>query len=298
MNDSQVRRVARRSSFAVLLAAAVVLGVLTTSSTGAPHAKPGKPAASRSATPSPTRTPAATPTTAPTTPAPTSTATPAPTPTAAPSPSPSPAPDTPTASPTLGDPVTGIATYYTAAGPAGACMPLTFPADGYTAAAGPALFDDGRGCGTWVEVTGARGTVLVKIDNLCPECEPGHLDLSTEAFAAVDDPVKGIVPIVSRVVRNPPLTGGLAFKVKDGSSQWWLGLHVDNVGNPVASVEVADGDGVFRPLTRQFWGWTLESSPGAGPYRVRVTDVHGQSAVADGITLSPGVLQPTTARLY
>lgn len=176
-------------------------------------------------------------------------------------------------------------------------MPLTFPADGYTAAAGPWLFDDGRGCGTWVEVSGARGTVLVKIDNLCPECEPGHLDLSTDAFAAVDDPVKGVVPIVSRVVRNPPVTGGLAFQVKDGSSPWWLGLHVDNVGNAVASVEVADGDGAFRPLTRQQWGWTLESSPGAGPYRVRVTDVHGQSAVATGITLSPGVLQSTTARL-
>lgn len=297
MSDSPAGRLARRSAVAALLAAAVVLGLLSTSSTGAPHARPGKPAAGPSASASPAATIAPTPTR---TPAPTSTPTPAlaptPTSTAGPSTSPSPAPTA--SSTTLGDPVAGVATYYTAAGPAGACMPLTFPANGYTAAAGPALFDDGRGCGSWVEVTGARGTVLVKIDNLCPECEAGHLDLSTEAFAAVDDPTKGVVPIVFRVVRNPPVTGGLELKVKDGSSQWWLGLHVDNAGNALASVEVADGDGAFRPLTRQLWGWTLDSSPGAGPYRVRVTDVHGQSTVTTGITLSPGVLQSTTARLY
>lgn len=294
MNDSPLGRIARRTAVAALAALAVVLGALSASSLAAPDARPGKPPATRSAAPAATATPTITRTPVPVS---TPTPTPAPTPTAeaTPSPVPTAAPAAPT---TLGAPVTGVATYYTAAGPAGACMPLTFPVDGYTAAAGPALFDDGRGCGSWVEVTGARGTVLVKIDNLCPECEPGHLDLSTEAFAAVDDPVKGIVPIVSRVVRNPPVDGGLAFKVKDGSSQWWLGLHVDNVGNAVASVEVADVDGAFRPLTRQQWGWTLESSPGAGPYRVRVTDVHGQSAVADGITLSPGVLQSTTVRLY
>jgi len=296
MNDARVGRIVRRSAVAALAAVAVVLGALSASSLAAPDARPGKPTASRSASASRTATITPTPTR---TPAPTSTPTPTPEPTPAPETSPSPAATAaPTASTTVGDPVTGVATYYTAAGPAGACMPLTFPADGFTAAAGPALFDDGRACGSWVEVTGARGTVLVKIDNLCPECEPGHLDLSTEAFAAIDDPVKGVVPIVSRTVRNPPLTGGLAFKVKDGSSQWWLGLHVDDVGNAVASVEVADGEGEFRALTRQFWGWTLESSPGAGPYRVRVTDVHGQSAVAAGITLSPGVLQPTTVRLY
>lgn len=296
MKHSLVGRIVRRSSVAGLAAVAVVLGAVSASSFAAPDVKPGKPAASRSAAASPSATTTPTPTR---TPAPTSTPTPAPAPTPSPTAAPEATPSAvPTASTTVGDPVTGVATFYTAAGPGGACMALTFPANGYTAAAGPALFDDGRACGSWVEVTGARGTVLVKIDNLCPECEPGHLDLSAEAFAAIDDPVKGVVPIVSRVVRNPPVDGGLAFKVKDGSSEWWLGLHVDNVGNAVASVEVADRDGVFRPLTRQFWGWTLESSPGAGPYRVRVTDVHGQSAVADGITLSPGELQPTTAPLY
>lgn len=295
MNDVPGGRIARRFAVAALVAVAVVLGALTAWSLAGPDERPGRPAASRSPAASPTATTTPTPirTSAPTS---TPTPAPAPTPTAAPEASPSPAP--PAAPTTLGDPVTGVATYYTAAGPAGACMPLTFPANGYTAAAGPALFDEGRGCGSWVEVTGARGTVLVKIDNLCPECEAGHLDLSTEAFAAVDDPAKGVVLIVSRVVRDPPVADGLAFKVKDGSSPWWLGLHVDNVGNAVASVEVADGEGVFRPLTRQSWGWTLESSQGAGPYRVRVTDVHGRSAVADGLTLSPGVLQTTTVRLY
>jgi expansin (peptidoglycan-binding protein) len=163
---------------------------------------------------------------------------------------------------------------------------------------GPALFDGGRGCGSYVQVTGARGTILVKIDNLCPECAPDHLDLSQEAFAAIDDPNKGIVPITFHVVRNPPISGGLLLRVKEGSSAWWLGLHVDNAGNSLTSVEVADGSGPFIPLTLNPWGWTNPNLPGAGPYRVRVTDIYGQSTIATGVTLSPGVQQQTTARLF
>jgi expansin (peptidoglycan-binding protein) len=177
-------------------------------------------------------------------------------------------------------------------------MTLTIPASRYTAAAGPALFDGGRACGSYVQVTGARGTILVKIDNLCPECPANHLDLSNEAFAAIDDPAKGKVPISFREVRNPSVAGGLVLQVKDGSSQWWLGLHVDNAGNALSKVEVADGAAAFRPLTRQSWGWTQESNPGKGPFRVRVTDVYGQSVVVQGITLTPGTKQPTSSRLY
>ena len=214
-----------------------------------------------------------------------------------PRPTPPPAPKAPAVPAAAGAGRHGIATMYGPARPGGACLTMTIPASRYTAAASPADFAGGAACGSYVRVSGTRGTILVKIDNLCPECAPGHLDLSDEAFAAIDDPVKGQVPIAFEAVRNPPVAGGIVVRVKDGSSQWWLGLRIDNAGNALASVEVADGAGPFHPLTRQAWGWTV-TTPGAGPFRVRVRDVYGQTAVLDRIVLLPDRDQPTSTRLY
>ena len=222
-------------------------------------------------------------------------------PSATPKPSPhptlTPAPKAPAVPAAAGAGRHGIATMYGPARPGGACLTMTIPASRYTAAASPADFAGGAACGSYVRVSGARGTILVKIDNLCPECAAGHLDLSDEAFAAIDDPVKGQVPITFQAVRNPPVAGGIVVRVKDGSSQWWLGLRIDNTGNALASVEVADGAGPFHPLTRQSWGWTV-NTPGAGPFRVRVRDVYGQTAVLNRIVLAPDRDQPTSTRLY
>jgi expansin (peptidoglycan-binding protein) len=193
----------------------------------------------------------------------------------------------------------GTATYYTADGVGGACMPVDRSATGYTVAVGPAEYAEGRACGSYVEVTGARGSVVAKVDDLCPECGRGHLDLSRQAFAAVDDPVKGLVPITYRGLRDPPVAP-LVLKVKEGSSRWWLGLHVDNAGNPLAAVEVATDGSSWRALVRQPYGfWTHASDLGGeSPLRVRVTDVYGHRVTLDGVRFEVGVLQRTSVRLY
>ena len=40
-------------------------------------------------------------------------------------------------------------------------------------------------CGQCVLVTGPKGTVKVRIVDLCPGCAMGGLDLSSQAFAAI-----------------------------------------------------------------------------------------------------------------
>ncbi len=190
-----------------------------------------------------------------------------------------------------------MATFYGPARPGGACLTLTVPKNLYTAAVDPTHFDNGRACGSYVQVTGAKGSILVKIDNLCPECMPGQLDLSTEAFAAIDAPVKGKVAITYRTILNPAIPDELMLQVKTGSSQWWLGLLVDNTGNALESVEISDRGAEFRPLSRQSWGWT-QTNPGTGPFQVRLTDVTGQSVTVSDITLTPDIEQPSPVRLY
>jgi len=195
---------------------------------------------------------------------------------------------------------TGRATFYGTASPGGACSFPAPPADHLTTAAGPADYAAAAACGGYLQVSGRRGTVTVKVDNLCPECEPGHLDLSTEAFTRLDDPKAGVTPIRFRPVTDPPLAGGLSFRVKEGSSQWWLALLVDQHGNPLRSVQVStDGGRSWLALTRADDNyWLAAKGAGPGPFQVRVTDDLGHVAVARGIAVRPGAVQRTTARLY
>jgi expansin (peptidoglycan-binding protein) len=174
----------------------------------------------------------------------------------------------------------------------------TLPADKYTVAAGPDLYAHGAACGGYLAVTAGGRTIRAKIDNQCPECGPGHLDLTDEAFAALAPLGKGLIPITYRPVSNPRITGGLAFVVKTGSSRYWLGLLVDNAGNRLRSVEVKAGSS-WRALQRTDYGyWLAPGGAGPGPFTVRVTDVVGHRAVTSGVRLAPGVVQRTGVRLY
>ena len=198
---------------------------------------------------------------------------------------------------TSGALVHGQATHY---GPAsgGNCMFPTLPANRYTVAAGPDLYAHGAGCGGYLDVTSGGRTIRVKIDNLCPECRPGHLDLTDEAFAALAPLGKGLIPITYCPVTNPRISGGLVFVAKTGSSRYWLGLLVDNAGNRLRSVEIRVGSR-WRALSRTDYGyWLAQSGAGVGPFTVRVTDVAGHRATASGVRLAPDQVQRTSVRLY
>src|SRR5919199_1691195 len=94
----------------------------------------------------------------------------------------------------LGTVVQGQATHYGPAGLGGNCMFPSVPANKYRVAAGPDLYAHGAACGGYLAVTSGGHTIRVKIDDQCPECGPGHIDLSDEAFAALAPLGRGIIP--------------------------------------------------------------------------------------------------------
>ncbi|SCE68185.1 expansin EXLX1 family cellulose-binding protein [Micromonospora mirobrigensis] len=193
---------------------------------------------------------------------------------------------------------TGRATFYDSHGGGGNCSYPSAPADRRYVALGPTEYAAGAACGGQLDVTGPRGTVRVLVTDQCPECEPGHLDLSAEAFARIADPVQGVVPVSYRVVVDPPLPGPLTFRIKEGASRWWFAVLVGDHGNPLRSVEVRQG-GSWRPTVRQDYNyWLLESGAGPGPYTIRVTDVRGHRATATGIGMAPGRVQRSDTRMY
>jgi hypothetical protein len=77
---------------------------------------------------------------------------------------------------------TGKATFYDSKGAGGNCSLPAAPADRLYVALGPSEYSSGAACGGHLDVTGPRGKVRVLIMDQCPECQPGHLDLSREAF--------------------------------------------------------------------------------------------------------------------
>ncbi|MFV2113647.1 expansin EXLX1 family cellulose-binding protein [Micromonospora sp. LOL_025] len=194
----------------------------------------------------------------------------------------------------------GKATFYDSKGAGGNCSYPAAPANRLYVALGPGEYAAGAACGGYLDVTGPRGTVRVLVMDQCPECADGHLDLSREAFARIADPVEGVVRVSYRAVVDPPLTGPLTFRMKEGSSRWWFAVQVAGHGNPLRAVEVRPaGAGGWRSAAREDYNyWLVPSGAGPGPYEIRVTDTRGHRVTATGVRMAPGQVQRGTVRMY
>ncbi|WP_432049664.1 expansin EXLX1 family cellulose-binding protein [Verrucosispora sp. NA02020] len=194
----------------------------------------------------------------------------------------------------------GKSTFYDSKGEGGNCSYPSAPADRLYVALGPSEYASGAGCGGYLDVTGPKGKVRVMIMDQCPECAPGHIDLSREAFARIADPVQGIVNVSYRLVVDPPLAGPLTFRIKEGASQYWFAVLVAGHGNPLRAVEVRQGSsGGWRTAARESYNyWLIDSGAGPGPYQIRVTDTRGHRVTATGIRMAPGQVQRSTVRMY
>jgi expansin (peptidoglycan-binding protein) len=92
----------------------------------------------------------------------------------------------------------GEATYYAADG-TGACGFKASPNDLNVAAMNKSQYGKSW-CGQCVLVAGPKGTVKVRIVDLCPGCAHGDLDLSEQAFTAIASLSAGRVKITWHVV--------------------------------------------------------------------------------------------------
>jgi expansin (peptidoglycan-binding protein) len=193
--------------------------------------------------------------------------------------------------PPAGVTTSGQATFFD--GGVGNCSYPSLPADDLYVALGPDEYSDAAACGGYLNVTGPSGSVRVKIVDQCPECEAGHIDLSREAFSRIADPEAGLVPVTYSAAANPAVPGKLSVRVKEGSSEFWLAILIDNHGNPLTKVEV-DGTELTRT---SFNYWVAEGGLGGGPFSVRVTDNAGRTATIPDVTLSPGSVQQSAVAL-
>lgn len=191
--------------------------------------------------------------------------------------------------PPLGQPENGRATYYAADG-SGACGFDPSPNDLNVAAMDAPEWAGSAVCGECVEVTGPKGQVTVRIVDLCPECEQGHLDLSQEAFAQIADVAAGNVAIKWQVVACD-VQGPVQYHIKDGSSQWWTAIQVRNSKLPISKLEYKTGTGSYTNVTRADYNYfVVDTGVGPNPYSVRITAQTG-ATLEDSL---PAVVPNTT----
>jgi expansin (peptidoglycan-binding protein) len=152
-----------------------------------------------------------------------------------------------------------------------------------------------RACGDYLAVTGPNGkTITIKVVDQCPECKPGAIDLSKEAFTKLAPASTGLIKIRWHLL-SPSLSGPVAYKYKDGSSRWWCAIQVRNHRNPVRSVELRVGSD-WKSLPRADYNYFLsENGSGCGG-TIRVTDIYGNRLTDSAIAISPGSVQSGQAQ--
>jgi expansin len=192
----------------------------------------------------------------------------------------------------------GKATFYDLDGGVPNCSYPSAPDDDLFVALGPAEYSGAAACGTYLDVSGPKGKVRVKVIDKCPECDQGHLDLSRTAFKKIGAESAGVIPITYKTVVNPATPGPLSVRMQDGTSRYYWAALVDNHGNQLASVKVAGPGGTFHTAKRaDYNNWIIDGGAGSGPFKIKLSDVYGRSATLTGISLSPEKTQTTSVRL-
>lgn len=180
----------------------------------------------------------------------------------------------------------GRATFYGYGGGGHCSLPVP---DMLTAAMNHTDYTGSQACGACAEVTNANTgqSVTVRIDDECPECAPGDIDLSEPAFTQIGPREAGILPITWHYVACSYPSIRLYFK--EGSSQWWTAVQVREHRYPIKSLAYrASGSGAnFVTLPREPYNYFLAASGmGPGPYDIRITDANDQVLVASSVSLA------------
>jgi hypothetical protein len=147
-------------------------------------------------------------------------------------------------------------------------------------------YNDAAPCGACVEITrqDTGSKVTVTIVDRCPECPPGHIDLSADAFAELEDLEMGCIgpqagcrqyPISWRYVPCPG-TADISLRLQQPTNPWWRSFLVQDHRYPLAALEIMV-DGAWQAADRKeynYW-WVGDGNIGPPPWTLRLTDVNG-----------------------
>lgn len=150
-------------------------------------------------------------------------------------------------------------------------------------------YDNATACGGYIRVNGAKGSVVLQVVDRCPECKKGDVDMTEEAFAMIDDVVKGRVPITWHYVENPNATP-IKIKFKEGSSQYWTAIQLFDIRYAIASLAYLDAEDNWIPMQRELYNFFVAPNGIASPMQLRAIDVNGTAIIFKDISITPEVV--------
>lgn len=148
----------------------------------------------------------------------------------------------------------------------------------YVAAVDKELYAAGAACGSCLEVSGDRGSVVAMVVDQypVPPSARGHkISLSNAALVKVAGPGVGLAHLNWRWAPCPA-TGSATGALKDGSSAFYWEVILNNVTNRVVKFEYATAiDATFKEAFRTSYNY-FRLTPAMGlPKRLRLTDTAG-----------------------
>ncbi|HEY8465122.1 MAG TPA: expansin EXLX1 family cellulose-binding protein [Bacillota bacterium] len=149
--------------------------------------------------------------------------------------------------------------------------------------------------GAYLEVEGAKGKTIVYVTDLYPEGDQGALDLCPTSFGKIGEMAAGKIDIKWRLVKGP-VTGNFSYRIKEGSSPWWLAVQVRNHKYPVYKMEYYR-DGQWINMEKMHYNHFVTTGAGAGPFQVRITNHRGDIVmdtipVLESATVSEAYIVP------
>ena len=185
----------------------------------------------------------------------------------------------------------GEATYYDAFSQQNACA-LPVSPEQYVVAVTEVAFEGSAVCGRCLRIEGPLGSILARITDYCvgPGCR--DFDLSPNAFAAIGNPIDGIIPISWESV-SCDVAGPVAFYFDPGSNDFYAKIQVRNHRYGIAALALAETGQPFVALARSSdnaFEFSTVSNPIAAPLSLRATDLHGAILESSDVAFTPGGL--------
>lgn len=130
--------------------------------------------------------------------------------------------------------------------------------DTMTAAINQHQQDNSLACGMCARVNrpGSNTSITVVIDNLCPECKHGDLDLSQQAWRALtgNSAYSREKAEWTFVECNQLMIGGGKGNIllrAHSANYWWIAINPSNVKCGIRSIQMKDATGVWRVMGRE-----------------------------------------------
>ncbi|WP_010523172.1 expansin EXLX1 family cellulose-binding protein [Aquimarina agarivorans] len=149
-------------------------------------------------------------------------------------------------------------------------------------------YNGSQACGACIKVEGTAGkSVVVKVVDRCPECKEGDVDLNGAAFALIDDPISGRIPITWKFVNCPLKSENQFIKInfKSGSTKYWTAIQIRNLTQAIESLEYKNSNGSWTAINRVLFNFFIEPSGINTPMTLRATSVLGEQLVFKNVAI-------------